>query len=395
MADSDLPRNEADREPAAEAVRERDELLRVLTEHTNDLIRLHDPDGRSVYASPSVIRFYGRTPAALFEFAHPDDVGACRRWWAEVLAGGTDRLHWRVRDAGGHWRWLETSPALVRYRDRPHVLTVCRDITERREAELALRASERKLNEAQRLARLGYWENDFGADRVSWSDEAGRILGLPPDETSRTGAGVRELVHPDDRPVFDEAFARALRGESNYYVEFRVVRPDGEVRYVQNVVDVVRDEADRPYRAFGAVQDITDRRRAEESLRDTTRKLNEAQRIAHLGHWEQDLVTGRVTASDETYRIFGLGPHEDLRTWAAWQERIHPEDRPVRAAAIDRALRGDPRYEVEYRVVRPDGAVRIVHSQGEIARDGAGRPRHLFGIVRDITERRQIGRAHV
>src|SRR5688500_15613606 len=99
MPETDHTRIEAERMQAEKAVRERDELLRVLTAHAKEFIRLHDLDGRSVYSSPSVERFYGRAPAVLFESAHPEDVETGQRWWQHILDGGTDRLDWRVRDA--------------------------------------------------------------------------------------------------------------------------------------------------------------------------------------------------------------------------------------------------------------------------------------------------------
>src|SRR6185436_19211829 len=124
-------------------------------------------------------------------------------------------------------------------------------------------------------------------------------------------------------------------------------------------------------------------RTSEQKLIETTRKLNEAQRIAQVGHWEQDLDTGRLTASEETYRIFGLDPREGLETWAAWQQHVLPDDREIRVAAVAKALEEGTRYEAEYRVVRPNGDIRIVSSQGEVIRDETGRPR-LLGIVQDI-----------
>ena len=127
----------------------------------------------------------------------------------------------------------------------------------------------------------------------------------------------------------------------------------------------------------------------EEALRETTRRLDEVERAAHVGHWEQDLVTGRVTASDETYRIFGLAPNEGLRTWTDWLGHIHPEDRATRAAAIAEALRTEPGYEAEYRIIRPAGGVRTVRTLGEVVPDESGRPRRLFGTVWDVTEHRR------
>jgi PAS domain S-box-containing protein len=125
------------------------------------------------------------------------------------------------------------------------------------------------------------------------------------------------------------------------------------------------------------------------NLRESEAKLEEAQRIAHVGYWERDLDTNFVTWSGESLRIFGLAPADDRVAFTRYQELIHPEDRQRVVAAVAEALRGGPRYDVEYRVVPPNGDVRIVHSQGDVVRDESGRPRRMFGIVQDITERKR------
>jgi PAS domain S-box-containing protein len=125
------------------------------------------------------------------------------------------------------------------------------------------------------------------------------------------------------------------------------------------------------------------------TLGESERKLEEAQRIAHVGHWERDLDTDLGTWSDETYRIYGLSPAEGTLTPGQIVELIHPDDRQMVLDAVAAALQGGDRYEVEYRVVRPSGEVRIIHSQGDVTRDGSGRPRRTFGTAQDITERKR------
>jgi len=125
------------------------------------------------------------------------------------------------------------------------------------------------------------------------------------------------------------------------------------------------------------------------NLGESERKLEESQRLAHVGYWERDTDTDVITWSDETYRIFGLQPQERILNLAQLPELVHPQDQQIVVEAVAAALRGGPRYDVEYRVVRPNGEVRLVHSQGDVMRDDSGRPRRMFGTVQDITERKR------
>ncbi len=126
-----------------------------------------------------------------------------------------------------------------------------------------------------------------------------------------------------------------------------------------------------------------------QELRQSERRLEAAQGLAHVGWWERDYSTDRVSLSDEACRIFGVEPL-DLPQWRErWVSLIHPDDRQRTAEASEIALRGGPRYDVEYRVVRPDGRVRVVHSQGDVTRDESGRTIRQFGVMQDITELRR------
>jgi PAS domain S-box-containing protein len=124
------------------------------------------------------------------------------------------------------------------------------------------------------------------------------------------------------------------------------------------------------------------------NLGERERKLEEAQRLAHVGYWERDPDTDLITWSDETYRIFGLEPQARTLRLAQLPELVHPEDRQILIQALAEARSGGPR-DVEYRVIRPNGEVRLVHSQGNVIRDESGGPRRMFGTVQDITERKR------
>lgn len=123
------------------------------------------------------------------------------------------------------------------------------------------------------------------------------------------------------------------------------------------------------------------------TLRLSEARLKEAERLAHVGWWERDLLTNRVYLSDELCRMFGV-EQEDVATWRQqhWLRLIHPEDRQRAVGTVAIALRGTDRYDLDYRLVRTDGIVRTVHSHGEVKRDALGKPIRLFGILQDVTE---------
>jgi len=267
------------------------------------------------------------------------------------------------------------------------------DDIKRSEAYLA--ESKARLEEAQCIAHVGYWERDLVTNCITWSDETCRIFGLPPQQDPIDLAALRQRIHPEDWKFVSQALDEALAGGARYNMEFRALRPTGELRIVQSTGDVKRDASGRPYQMFGTVQDITDRKRAEETLELMSRDLQEsktmledAQRIAHVGHWAWDLGKDGLTWSDETYRIFGLRPQERPMNLEAFQEMIHPEDREFLLRATQEARRGG-RPDIEFRIVRPNGEVRIVHSQGAVTRDVPGQPRQRFGAIQDITDRKR------
>jgi PAS domain S-box-containing protein len=183
------------------------ELYQLLTEHATDLLSLNDPEGRRIWASRSLERLRGRV-STLFENIHPDDLEPVQHWWKQVLAGSAERHRWQIRGAADDWRWLETSAAVLTYRDRAYVLCSARDVTSEKQAEDALQDSARKLKAAVRLAHIGYWEDDVLADRVSWSEEAAHALGAPVSERTGTWREFMQRVHPDDRQYVEERRGR-------------------------------------------------------------------------------------------------------------------------------------------------------------------------------------------
>jgi two-component system sensor histidine kinase UhpB len=145
-------------------------------------------------------------------------------------------------------------------------------------AQTALRESAAKLKEAQRIGKIGYWEHDLTADRITWSEETGRIFGLPSFDGGMSQAQLEDMTHPDDRQLQRQALREALEGGRLLDVEFRIVPSNSNMRFVHVRDEIVYDESGRPIRMFGTVQDITKRKQAEEELRRHATRLQEVSR---------------------------------------------------------------------------------------------------------------------
>ena len=133
------------------------------------------------------------------------------------------------------------------------------------------------------------------------------------------------------------------------------------------------------------------RKEAEEALKKKDQRLSEAQRIAHLGHWDWNILTNELTCTDEAYLILGISPQDFGAMYEAFLECVHPRDRELVKEAVDRTL-ADPSipYSLEHRVARRDGEEPVVHERGELTLDKRGRPVRMIGTVQDMTENKQI-----
>jgi PAS domain S-box-containing protein len=275
------------------------------------------------------------------------------------------------------------------------------DVTELKRAEDAHRALSRDLQEskawleeAQRVAHLGYWVWDLETNQVIWSEETYRIFGLTPHVGSMDIAIVGEMFHPDDREFVFRTAEEAIRSGTRADCEHRVVRPDGEIRVVHSLGDLKKDSEGRT-QMFGTTQDITDRKRVEEerttlssALQQSNARLEEAQRVAHIGHYEFNPLENQVTWSAELCRIWGIPPVKGPIDLAVVFEMIHPDDREYAAWAVEDIIRTGTHLKAEHRIVRPDGEVRFLQVLGTVKRDASGRAYELFGTGQDITDRK-------
>jgi len=228
-------------------------------------------------------------------------------------------------------------------------------------SEAYLQESKAKLEEAQRITHVGYWEWDLATNRIKWSDETYRIYGMRPQERPMDLATVREKIHPGD---WQRGMEEALGGGARFNAECRVFRPTGEVRIVHFEGDVKRDASGQPILMFGTAQDITERKHAEEALQRSQFYHNEGQRLAHMGSWAFDPSGFFEHWSQELYKIYGLDPQKGAPTLEEYLATVHPQDRDFMAETIKRMHAERSGCDVKKRIVCPDGEQRYIRFVG-------------------------------
>ncbi|HEY5629670.1 MAG TPA: PAS domain-containing protein [Candidatus Limnocylindrales bacterium] len=244
------------------------------------------------------------------------------------------------------------------------------------------------------VARIGSYSTDFGTGEWISSEGLDALFGIDAD-FPRTVEGWLSLVHPADRDAMAAYFADEVVGKGRPFDRrYRIVRPaGGEECWVHGRGALDYDESGRPVRMFGTISDISDqvaaeleRERLDEALRRSERNLAEAQRIAHIGSWEWDLVSGSALRSDELHRIYGVEPGTIPSRPDAFLAFVHPDDRAaVQAAELAAVLETD-RYDLDYRGLRPDGSIRQIHDEGRVVRDERGTAVRMVGTVQDVTD---------
>jgi PAS domain S-box-containing protein len=222
-----------------------------------------------------------------------------------------------------------------------------------------------------------------------------RIYGLPDDVQilSKSAYFERIPIHPDDRERMESFRAASLTSDSSHFeIEYRIVRPDGEVRWVMVRGQCFRDAGGRPERFAGSVIDVTKKKRMQEALRESEERFALAVAGSDDGVWDWDFVANRAFESARARELQGLPPGPESQPLPELLEslRVHPEDAPRRAEGIRAHLAGEtPAYECEYRVRHDDGVYRWIRVRALCIRDAAGKPIRIAGSVSDIDARKR------
>ncbi|MDH3229000.1 MAG: PAS domain-containing protein [Alphaproteobacteria bacterium] len=254
-----------------------------------------------------------------------------------------------------------------------------------------LTISERYLRQAQRIARLGHWRWSPETQRLTeWSEEFAAILGLAHGEIDPTDEAEAGSVHPEDRERVLAAYAAASARPVEFELSYRIVRPDGGIRYVHEIGEPEFDADGNFVAQFGTMQDITQRTIAENLLLEREAQLTQAQRQAHLGYWRWSANKGGLTyVSDEASRIIDGWIDLGASTNAQMYQNVHPDERNRIIRDMEAADTEGRDFDIEYRAVLPDGEIRHIREIGSPEFDDDDRFVGHFGTIQDISDVRR------
>ncbi len=253
--------------------------------------------------------------------------------------------------------------------------------------EKKLQRSEAYLAEAQRLSHTGSFGWRVSTGEIIWSEETFRIFQY--DRTTKpTVELLLQRVHPDDAALVKQTIEHASQDGKNFEHGYRLVMPEGSVKYVHVVAHASSDELGG-IEFVGAVMDVTVAKQAEEMIRESEAYLAESQRLSHTGSWACKIATREmIHSSEEHHRLFGLDPErEGIPSFDEFYQRIHPEDRDRTIDDLERAIRAGTNVEAHFRVVIPEGTTRYMYGIGYPVVKPAGDTGEFVGIVMDVTER--------
>ncbi len=328
-------------------------------------------------------------PDTFLDFVHEEDRDRVRAGLEAALRpdGGAYSAEFRVVTAGGEERWFSSHGRRVEGDHGARLVGVLQDITQRKRTERARRVTEDRFRAVIDNADVAVYAKDLEGRYVIVNRYVAELVGISPDE----------MLGKSDASILPRNVAAAFRkndrlvSESGETMRFEEVMPseDGD-RHFMSIKFPLRGEDGRVYAVGGITSDITDQRRAEASLAESERRSRRAQEAGGVGVWERDLHTGTTVWSDVMWQLFGREPRAGADCETIFRQSLHPDDAARFVERAEASLADDgEEFEVDFRIVLPDGSVRWLQSIGEVIRDEHRRPIAMSGVNMDITERKR------
>ncbi|MBT7951094.1 MAG: PAS domain S-box protein [Gammaproteobacteria bacterium] len=373
-------------------------------DQAGDVIYWLGPDGKFMYVNDTACEMYGYSREELLSMSVPDiDIEypkeVWQKHWQDVEHCGTMTFVTQPRKKNGESFNAEITETFVTLGDKEYLCGVLRDVTERKQMEDKLRKSHILYNQAEQMGKLGHWEWDHINERMAHcSKEFAQLYEMTVDEALEffsSWDNELSVAHPEDRLFYEQHVLGSEEEQKNVDIEYRVITPSGKLRYVHLRSEFVRDNDGKIITSFGAEQDITERKLAEEELRKSHTLYGQAAKMGKLGHWEWDVVNEKLMACSEQYaEIFEMTVEEAISPSSEnfdddIKEYIHNEDRERYKQVTELAYERKEAWDVEFRIITANGRELFVRELGEPVFDESGEVIKTFGTFQDITERKQ------
>ncbi|MBD2506680.1 PAS domain S-box protein [Nostoc muscorum FACHB-395] len=392
----------SDRQRAELALRQSENLYRQLVESQLDVIIRIDLQGQITFANMAACQTFGWKQdeyhgQSFWQFFHPDDLPQVMD---NITALGSssqpltnsERLIFTVKGI----RWFQWN-AIAIHNDKGEVVEiqgVGRDITEQQAALQQRQLAEAALHQSEEKFRT-FAENTHAVIWIA-SPDSFRTLYVSPAYEKIWGRSCQSLleqpeswidnVHPDDRDCLTIAAKQQLISEL-VSIEYRILRPDGSMRWIWDRGFAIYDDQGKVPYYGGIAEDITERKLAEESLRESEARLSLATEAAHMGIWDRNLITNTCIWSANMGPLYGLPSNTLCPSLEDYFNLIHPEDRESVAVNIARMI-AEGQGSIEYRIIWPDGSLHWLNCKGQTYYNEIGQPIRMIGTNRDVTERK-------
>lgn len=315
--------------------------------------------------------------------------------WKEVhrrgLAGeivSADEDPFPRNDGSVQWITWEVRPWYLD-NDVGGITIMAEDVTLRVQARLAVEENEERLRQVLEKTHTGMWDWEIGSGRVYWTSESFLLLGYKPGSVIPSYDRWATRVHPADREKTETEVHDAMAQRREYHRQFRVLWPDGTIRWIEAHGTFRYDRDGQCERMIGLMRDITERVLAEAALSESRERIQFVGERAGVGYWYWDIAPDRLEWSPLCKQLFGI-PIDEPMSYARFLAAVHPDDRIPTDRAVHACLEssGAQSYDIEYRTQWPDGTVRWIHAKGNASFE-QGRPVRMAGITLDITEQKQ------
>ncbi len=377
---------------ALEALQKSEERNRYLAYATSQVFWVTNAKGEIEFDLPGWESMTGQTKDQMqnwgwLEVLHPEDREKTAQLWQEAVRNQTIfEAEYRLRKSNGSYGYslARAVPVLEPDGSIREWVGANTDITERKQIEFALTESNNLLQGVLDAIPDPIFVKNLQGRYVLVNQASARVFGKLP----------HEIIGKDDRQLLSPVIAKTLRetdreimkrGETRIIEE--VVKNDKEFQIFQSTKTVYRTPDGKIGGLVGIGRDITQTKAIEEKLRKSQANLLQAQKLAHIGSWEFDVITQKISWSEELFRIHGLDPAEGEPSYEENVALIHPEDRDYWLQNVSMGLQGSS-YEFEYRIVHSDNSIRYLFGQGEPIFNEGGEVVRLFGIAGDITDKK-------